>query len=687
MAVDLAQLGDDLRAVTRLWCDRLGESSKRKEQDFGRWGRLCEKFYSNPTHDFIYQGTSGLDIATGLGDLPGWMPKVTTNLFFQMVDVFLPYLHHRNPTRLITDKRIAVPPEILLALIPMEVIQQAAMQAQMTGQPFDPLSLVPQDVQKEAMRTIRRMMLEGYQNYTPEELNLQEESHKSLVDALVMGRGIWWTTLVDTPRGRLVGTEHDSIDHFQLDPDFDDPKKSLWMSRERWEPHWVLEDRFGHPRNSLKEDGTNRFDTAVSKYDIKIEGSDQRRDKPDGTNTSDMVRYFEIYSRCGLGGRLAGAEEGLQERLASAGENVFLAIAPNQPFPLNFSPEHFKVDDARLDDAVQGVLDGLQWHTPFHRDPYWKWPCALLDFHHLRHSSWPLAHGRPAIGEQIMVNWIWSHVAGKIKRLTRDKWAYPLNMDPDALEKFMSSLDDEWIGVKVPPGSNMSIRDMIVRIEAGDLNKDLFELAMHYSREFQLRTGVFELLSGGGTARQIRSSYEAQLQEKYSESRPRSMADRYDACQKQIAKNEGIATRYHIDAKSIAPFFGEQASFDGSLPQIGMYSQLWQQCVYSQDIDSIVSDDDYRIEPSSMRKPNTQELLAAMNESAQYIVQPMFQVYFMTGNPSEVNKWYKALCKHAQIPEIQFPDLSQQIAMQQQAQQEPPPDEGGHEPGTLPKAA
>ncbi len=188
----------DLRRVKSLWGEKIQIASKKKHSEFGKYATECEKFYASPTHAFMYD-TEGF----GMGD----GPQVTTNLVFQMVDVFLPFLHHTNPTRMVTDRRPQVPPELEVQLrFPPEQLQQIAQQhdqqqqmmaaqyaqlgQQYQPQPFDPAMLIPQDPQGDAARDVRNFLLESYLNYTPHELGLHNECLQRLTDSLLSGLGV-----------------------------------------------------------------------------------------------------------------------------------------------------------------------------------------------------------------------------------------------------------------------------------------------------------------------------------------------------------------------------------------------------------------------------------------------------------------------------------------------------------------
>lgn len=678
-------LDSDLKTIKSLWAEKITLASKKKWHEFGKYAVECEKFYAAPNHNFMYKN----EFNVGDG------PKVTTNLVFQMVDVFLPFLHHTNPNRLVTDRRPQVDPMLQLALYPPEMIQQAAQehdqqqiqmaqQAGVMGQPFqpqqfDPTVLLPSDPVGDATRLIRHSLMEQYLNYTPHELALHSESLKSLTEALVMGRGVWWTELIDGPNGKMVGSFHDSVDFLQLDPDFTDLKKCAWASRERTAPRAWLERRFGMPKDDLKGSSRSHTQQAAEnvKGEIAIEGiAERQRDKrsDDDGSTQDLVRYFEIYSRCGLGGKLAGAEPELQDRLASFGDNLYIVITDDYPYPLNMRPDMFDVGiGGDMDGAIRSSRDGMQWPTPMHADPAHPWPFTVCDFHHQRNSVWPVSHVRPALGEQKIINWIWSHVANQVSQSSDGTWLYDERLPDEIIEKLTRRVNNKWVGL--PNREGRSLRELVDYLPPPDVSQSLMEVAQIFEHRFQTITGSLEVLGGGQSNRQMRSSAEAQIANTRATSRPEAMAERYDQCQSRIARNEAIAIRHHLDAKQIAPFFEEDFSTDSEqeLPEVGYLSQLWQHAVFSDDINKILSESNYRIESGSSRKPNPADISAALNEQLNQVMPLLKEEWQATGDPTNINKYMAHLAKaNPGQATIELTDLRALLAEQQAQQQQPP---------------
>lgn len=684
---------DEFRKIKRLWVEKINLASGRKDKEFGQYARECWKYYASPNHDFLYEGDE--QAAERWGLMPG-APRVTVNKCFEMVDVFLPYLHHRNPIRKSTDRRPQIDPMLRMATLPpgyvedvaqqlmaSGMMQQQAQMAAMQGQMFDPMAvaqnfvlqgLAQKNGQKDAMYAIRKQLLEAVLDYTPHEFNLVDESRRSLTEALVCGRGVWHTKIIEGSQGKLPGTVHIPVERFMVDPDFLAPRDWKWVAFENIMPKHEFALMVGIEEEKLK---TGYDESTAQQATLKIEGRDADRYKSD-ESTHDLIRYWEVYSRCGVGTTLSGIDEDIKGTLSELGQNVRLIISDCWDEPLNLREDQFGATDAaKNQEAKTMAVDGLKWPLPFWRDATWPWPFALCDFHHQNDSAWPVAHLRPALPAQRMLNWLWSHVATKIKKTSKDKWLYDNRiLDDTTIRKVISDLDEEFIGCK--PKQGESLANMMFQMQHAPMNQDIFTVGQLWSNIFESVTGVSELLTRGNSGNQMRSAQEAMLKEKISQNRPEAMADVYENTQSRIARNEAIAVRM-ISGEQMAWFFHEEAGEpDPTTGQAvpGELTQLWNQCVYEPDEERLVAETDCRVEAGSMRKPNIGEALTGLTEFTQVMLQPLMAAYQQTGDPTNMDIILAELCKKTQMPVMQLPDLRQQMAAAAQQQPQQPPQKG-----------
>lgn len=684
---------DEFRKIKRLWVEKLNLASKRKEKEFGTFARECWKYYASPNHDFLYDG-DGEQAADKWGLALG-APRVTVNKCFQFVTVFKPYIHHRNPKRSITERRPVIDPMLRLAALPPGYLENVAQQLQSqgilqaqqqmamaTGQPFDPMAVVQQFVlqslaqkngQQDAMYAIRRQLLEAVLDYTPQEFGLIDESHRSLTEALVCGRGVWLTKMIEGPHGRLPGTVHIPVERFLVDPDFLFPSDWTWVAFENIMPKHQFAQMFGIDEKQL---GSGYDESTDKKATLKIEGREHERNKAD-ESTHDLVKYWEIYSRVGVGTDLSGVDDDLKGTLKDLGQHVRLIISDCYDEPLNLRSDLTGTSRRdRTQEAVLMMTDGLKWPLPFYKDARWPWPFSLCDFHHQNDSAWPVAHLRPALPAQRMLNWLWTHVASKIKKTAKDKTLYDRGiLDVQTVKNICSDLDEEFVGVNKKQSE--SLKDLMFQLVHPPMNQDIFSVAQFFEVIFEQVSGLSALMSSGESNRQMRSSYEAQLKEKLVQGRPEAMADVYENTQSRIARNEAVALRM-IRGGEMTKFFHESSQPDpmSGEPVLGELSQLWDQNVYEPDEDILLAETDCRVESGSMRKPNVGEALTGLTEFTQVMLQPLMAAYQQTGDPTNMNILLAELTKKTQMPPMSMPDLRQQMAMAAQQQQQQPPNKG-----------
>jgi hypothetical protein len=134
--------------------------------------------------------------------------------------------------------------------------------------------------------------------------------------------------------------------------------------------------------------------------------------------TNDLLVYWKIYSKMGIGGRLTGLPRRMRGPLEMFGDYTYMVVAKDVPFLLNLPPDVTEKAGSGDGGVATEVLDRVAWPTPF-----WShggWPVTCLDFHQVPNSPWPMAHLRAGLGELKFLNWAMSFIAGKIRNTCRD---------------------------------------------------------------------------------------------------------------------------------------------------------------------------------------------------------------------------------------------------------------------------
>lgn len=640
----LAQLND-------LWLRKIELAEKHKQSCFQDDADVAMSYFSGPIA--FVQGSGDKDVSAFVVNtkgrtLPNPTFKVTVNKYREMVDLFLPVLHYRNPVRTVTPRRPNIPP----LMIGTE-LEAHARQVEMRDQ-------------------ARSEMLSWYLNYTPHELDYKGESRAGITEGLIKGRGVTWTGIYNHFGQRLVGSFYDSVDNLGIDPDVERVRDATFIYRKRRQPHWQVEQKFGWPENSLKKKATDESKHQEASTDTRPNGLYDRR----SGDTNDLVTYYEVYSRMGFGTRLKGAgdKDTLLEGINDDEQYVYLVICPQADAPLNLNPEFMKsasVDEKR---------SAMRWHTPFWRDRTNPWPCSLLDFHPVPRQVWPQSHMRPAQPYQQFLNWAYSFLMSRIAVTSRLFLAVPKEVEQELWQKIEEGFDLTMLPLDpTSPDANK----LLQFIQHPPVNKDIWDIIQGVEMALDKATGLNELMYGM-TSRQMRTASEASLKREMINIRPDDMAECVESWHTEVARKEAIATRYHIKGADVAPLFGEEEgvtinSTMGTITSAGPFTTIWEELVEEEDIGKIMAEMEYRIEAGTSRKPNKDKEVSDIDESAQVLFPNLMQAYQMTGDPTAVNTWLErwARSREMNIEGLKLPDLTQMM--------QPPPEEGQPLPEEVPQ--
>jgi hypothetical protein len=622
-----------LHRIRKLWLDRIRASKTHKWNEFGVYAHECMEYYSGSSrmHE-RFADSVGRSVL--LQELP-WN-GMRINKSAEMVDVYLPYLYHKNPHRTVTPRRIDIPDELHVALA-MKNPQFAQFanvlseQAAQQGIQFDPMLLLQVDSNRPE-REMVSALIEHVLNYTPNELNLKREARRGLVEALVKGRGLMVTEVHETPLGRLVGSTYESIDNLYLDDNFGRVEHCGWASIECRMPTFKFSRQYGIPMEKLRHQGDSVPPGSVE--------TDYNRDE---RFSSQMTVYHKVFSRQGAGQNLIGEndeDEDLRRILDPLGDHVFLILTEDYEFPVNLRPDMF---DAENSEEI--VRSSISWPTPFYRDRSHPWPFSEIDFRFIPEWSesnglWPRSPLRAALPIQRFINWAWMWLAKKTKNFTRDLHLMDDRADPKIKEAWAASTDDLIVSVK--KGSNESWDQLVKTLSVPEPRASFFQVIQMANYEFERISGVSELIARGDSSNQMRSAAEANVKREMTQIRPEDMSNANEDWQALIARKEAIAMRYHMQGRDVARIFGEpfeMSANEEELPNFGYYTKLWQEIVATNDIDTIVGEFDYRIESGSMRKPNVAQMTQSIDESAQVVAPILTQAWQATGDPTQINKW------------------------------------------------
>jgi hypothetical protein len=659
---------EPLQRTTALWLEKVKLAAERKDDEFGKYAKDAMRFYKGP-YDFMYEHTyTNTSMAFVVEGVRAPAFRMSVNKVAELVQLFLPVLYHRNPVRTVTPRYLRLDPELIAASTPPQVIQAMLENAQQNGQPITSIEqLFPDDTTGQAQKHITAQLLEWYLNQAVQETDLKTQSRLAIVEALIKGRGVLWTELKMSAGKRLVHSIYDSVDHLELDPDAERIVDCKWVARKRAQAIVDVERRFG-----LKEGYIKGHRESYQRASEINTGELATYDRRTG-RSYDILHYYEIYSRIGLGGHLAGASDDFREVLNLFGDHTYLAIAEGIPHPLNLPPDIF--DESITEEELR---QRVAWHTPFHEDSSHPWPFVQLDFHTVPRQVWPMSHITPALGELKALQWIMSFLVGKIKNISRDFVVIDKTIEEDIKEAIQNGPDLTML--EVLSKGNRGVEDMVSFIRHPELNNSIWEVVAALERNFDRRTGVTDLALGMPSGPQLRSATEAGYRQQNMSVRPDDMSNTTEDWQSQVAKNHAIAARFHLQAADIAPMFGE--TFDetaviplrgAEIPQMPPYTTRWMNYVMPRDIADLVHEFAFRIEAGSARKPNRAAELEKAQQALQVVAPVANQVYTMTGDPTMLNfilkHWYQAN-EWLDYEQGMAPDLTEMMAAMQQQQQQ-----------------
>ena len=608
-----------LRPVVSAWVNKLKKAREFKKEKFQDDADEAMKFFNGP-YDFLYGPDDSRRAFTYAGDqaLPSPSHRMTVNKVAELVQIFGPALYHRNPVRQVNPRKLPqLPAELFGGLGGAPGMDPGMlMQQQMLLQ-----QRLMMQAQQQAVDQSRAVLLETYLNYTPNALDLKTESRWAIDEAIIKGMGCLWTETYTPPgsQRRMVGSFFDSVDNLLIDPDMESLRDAKWVAKRCCHPHWEVEDEYGLERGALAASSSAESLGRQAEVAASATGDyDRKRGL-----TNDLVVYWKIYSKMGLGGRLSGVTPRIRDVSDAFGPYCYLVVCESLPYFLNVPP-HLTAALAADDDGLslaadQEVQRRLEWPTPHWADD--NWPVTPILFHPVPKEVWPMSHVKPGMGELKAINWIWSMLVGKLRIASRDFVAILKSASEEVKNKITHGSDYTVIEVEA---IHDSIDKMVKFLQHPEFNPEIYRVLQGLMDLFDKRTGLTELLYGL-SASQMRSAEEAALKGEQVSVRPDDMANKVEEAMTALAAREAFAARWHLTGQDVAPVLGPEGAY------------FWDQLVAAADPEAILHGLEYRIEAGSARKPNRAREAANMQQALQSLLQPLFAYAGQSGDVQPVN--------------------------------------------------
>jgi len=668
-----------LRPIVKSWLSKLEQALKHK-RPFQEDAEEAMQFYDGENawmwRNEYMRGEKGF--VKGIS-APAF--RMTINRVWEAVRLFGAVIHHRNPVRNVTPRQYPIISPQMLGIFPQPPIPQMGPDGQPVigpdGQPVmmpDPgqqfyMQLMQQTQMASEKRGLISRLLEDYLNYTPNELNLKDQSRKVVDEALIKGAGCWFTELYQPPGSemRMAGSFYESFDNVVWDPDADDQNDILWLARRRTHPKEFVAQRFGLNPEDLK----GHSESYASRS--KAEEQGYKTKKRNG-QTNDLVTYWEIYSKTGFGDRLKDADADLRGKFDALGDYCYIVICEGVDHPLNISPEMLQeeVDESGLPPSL---FAAAQWPIPFWAEPN-GWPCTILQWHGKPGYSYPISLIKPGIGELRFINWAVSFMATKIATSSTTLIGVAKAADENLKAKILDGGEAGFNVVEISEAIGRTVNDVLSVFQLPGVTADMWNIIQAVTELFDRRVGLTELVYGM-SRNQFRSAAEAAVKAEQISVRPDDMANTLEDALSELARKEALLARWLVQPQDVAPLLGPMAA------------QAWQMHVQAMSPEEVLREFDFRVEAGSARKPNKGTKVEQINQALQ-VLMPIAQGLMQAGNPQVLNAlledWGRAMDIDVQRylippppPPPQGPPPGQQQPGQppqdQQAPQQGPPNE------------
>jgi hypothetical protein len=638
-----------LRPLVTGWLSKL-EASSRSRAGWKEIADECMMFYSNSAKA-MWDPQVSKKFWKGV-KLPKF--RVTINKAFEMVAIFGPNLFWEVPHRLVEPKRpLEIPPE-LFGITPEMMAQAGEIPQQQ--QAFNPQVALYQQLmagqqQSEVQDKAIGFLMDRWLNYTPREQpggGLSGHSMRGVIDSLIKGRGVAAVRPYTMPgsQRKLTGSFHVRPEYVYLDPDFDSVDECRWMAIKHVDVHTEVEKRFGLPANSLKNKSTLESSWHFGELATDDQSSAQRREG----QTNDLVIWYEIYSKAGVGVVNTSMEPTIREHMdKTVGQYAYIAVCADVPYPLNMSAEVI-----RKGATDEQVKQAFAWPVPFWADD--KWPIEFLDYYPDPQSAWPVAPMAPGLGELKLLNFLMSWFANRTWKSSRDFWAVA-QPHIEHYKQYILGGEDQSI-IPTPVGLK-SPKEAIEILTQPEMRQDMTQLIGFVSDMFDKRVGLTPTIYGQNeNSTQNRTAEETVSKNRAVQARPEYMQKQVVDWQSRLAQSEALVTRWFVKSQDVAAFLGPAGAY------------LWSQHIESTDVELVVRQFTYTVGASSIRRPNRERDIGNFQNVMALFSPALESVGQSTGNYEPFNSMMKkwAELHDANLDAMQIP--SQQPTPEQQAAQE-----------------
>lgn len=580
---------DALRAIAAGWLKKIELSLKHKKP-FSEDAKEAMCFFDGP-HNWFWKDTYARHEYGYNRTIAPPAFRMQCNRVFEAVKLFGSVIYHRNPVRQVTPARYPfISPEAIGVMDDQSMMayQQAAQET----------------MQRTEIRKAASLLMERYLNYTPHELDLKTHSRRVVDEAIIKGMGVWWTELVTLPGSgvSVVGSFADSVDNFTMDPDATEIEDILWCARRCVHPIDVVAKQYGLDRDQLKGhlEGAKPIEHAEDQVfsDEEYPYKGRRVGK-----SNELVTYWKIWSKTGMGDRLKDAPAELRGAFDSVGDNCYIVVCEGIPFPLNMPTSTLEEQVDPETGVPAGLFRSVQWPIPFWAEPN-GWPFVPLDFHRKPGYIWPISHIKPGVGELRFINFALSFIAQRVATSCETLIGVSKAADQDIKDQILAQSERGFKVCEISETLGRSVNDLISVFQLPEVSPELWKIVEKVADMFDKRVGLTEL-AYAMTSSQIRSATEATVKAEQLSVRPDDMANRLEDAMGLLSRREAFASRWLLEPQDVEPILGP------------LGAAAWAQHVKALDPGIIAREFEYRIEAGSARKPNKATRIEQMQAALQ----------------------------------------------------------------------
>lgn len=438
-------------------------------------------------------------------------------------------------------------------------------------------------------------------------------------DMLLSGRALFWPQVYVSPGSdrKGVGLFRGDPTEFVQDPDCDQPylDGATWIGRRHCTPHWQLERMFGKPNGSCKKYATLESTDGEAK---------RRTGKAEWGKSHDLVVWYEIWSKCGIGFSLSTSKafdgpdlsaefEGIEQEIeAAVGDHAYLCLIPGHQCILNLPADIRTLE-------LEEVADVFRW--PFET---WKandrWPVAIWD--HYPDGAYPVPPLGPALGHLIVIS-ILTTAYVEMAFEGRKQIVGILDTYKKQLEEALASSENTPT-VSLSATIGKKIDECIAFLPRPPINYDIIKAIDHEMELFKQASGLYDW-NYANTSGIERSAEGVRAKQQASTVRADDMAERFAAFMSEASTLLAMLAWEHIDGADVLAILGAGGDM------------LWDQFVKGLSEDEVYRGFRVQVQASDIRKPDKARELANAEKMFPVAI-PLAQMYAdKTGDSGPIN--------------------------------------------------